>query len=107
MAMPHDVGIVDLMIGFPSANARRHYDFMQSHLRAAESHEMEFPAEYMFKQVPNQLEEGADPVDVTLAEMDRYGIAIGLVGLAGKRTRRTPKEYPDRFAASLEVDPND
>jgi predicted TIM-barrel fold metal-dependent hydrolase len=107
MAMPNDVGIVDLMIGFPSANARRHYDFMQSQLRDAESHKMEFPAEYMFKQVPNQLEEGADPVDVTLAEMDRYGIAIGLVGLGGERTARALKEYPDRFAASLEVDPND
>jgi predicted TIM-barrel fold metal-dependent hydrolase len=107
MAMPNDVGIVDLMIGFPSANARRHYDFMQSQLRDAESHKMEFPAEYMFKQVPNQLEEGADPVDVTLAEMDRYGIEIGLVGLGGERTARALKEYPDRFAASLEVDPND
>ena len=107
MPMPRDLGIVDLMIGFPSANARRHYDFMQSQLRDAESRNMEFPAEYMFKQVPNQLDDSADPIDVTLAEMDRHGIAIGLVGLGGETTARALKEHPDRFAASLEIDPND
>ncbi|MBV8950828.1 MAG: amidohydrolase, partial [Actinobacteria bacterium] len=107
MAMPRDIGIVDLMIGFPSANARRHYDFMQAQLRDAESRDMEFPVEYMFKQVPNELDEGKDPVEVTLGEMDRYGIAIGLVGIGGKRTEQAVKEHPDRFVTSLEVDPND
>jgi predicted TIM-barrel fold metal-dependent hydrolase len=107
MPMPTDVGVVDLMIGFPSGQARRHYDFMQSQLRDAESRAMEFPAEYMFKQVPNSLEEGRDPVEVTLSEMDRFGVAIGLVGLGGEITARALKQYPDRFRASLEVDPND
>ena len=44
MPMPTDVGVVDLMIGFPSGDARRHYDFMQSQLRDAGSRAMEFPA---------------------------------------------------------------
>jgi predicted TIM-barrel fold metal-dependent hydrolase len=61
----------------------------------------------MFKQVPNSLEEGRDPVEVTLSEMDRFGVAIGLVGLGGEITARALKQYPDRFRASLEVDPND
>ena len=107
MPMPTDIGVVDLMIGFPSGQARRHYDFMQSQLRDAESRTMEFPAEYMFKQVPNQLDEGQDPVQATLGEMDRFGVAIGLVGLGGGVTARALKEHPDRFRASLEVDPND
>jgi predicted TIM-barrel fold metal-dependent hydrolase len=105
--MPADVGIVDLMIGFPSADARRHYDFMKPMLRDAQSAGMQFPAEYMFRQVPNRLEEGEDPVEVTLAGMDRHGIAVGLVGLGGEAAARALEEHPDRFVASLEVDPND
>ena len=34
---------------------------------------MEFPAEYMFKNVPKDLPT-SDPVSVTLHEMDRFGI---------------------------------
>jgi predicted TIM-barrel fold metal-dependent hydrolase len=103
---PTDVGVVDLMIGFPSADARRHYDFMKSQLHDDESSRMEFPAEYMFKQVPNHLEEGRDPVEETLAQMDRYGIAVGLIGVGGDVTKRALADHPDRFAASVEIDPN-
>ena len=95
------------MIGFPSANARRHYDAMQPMLKDLESGQMEFPAEYMFKGVPNQLEEGADPIEVTLAEMDRQGVEVGLVGLGRKTVERAIREHPDRFRPTLEVDPND
>jgi uncharacterized protein len=105
--MPRDVGIVDLMIGFPSADATRHYEFLKPQLRDAESAAMAFPAGYMFKDVPNRLDEGQDPVTVTLGEMDRHGVAIGLVGLGGEAAARALKEHPDRFEASLEIDPND
>jgi predicted TIM-barrel fold metal-dependent hydrolase len=73
----------------------------------AESAEMEFPVEYMFKEVPNHLPEGADPVEVTLREMDRCGVAIGMVGASGEVAARALRDHPDRFVASLEVDPND
>ena len=106
MTFPQDVGVVDLMIGFPSANARRHYDFMKPMLRDDESERMEFPAEYMFKQVPNRLADDEDPVDMTLAAMDRHGVSVGFVGLGGKTARRALKEHPDRFRATLEIDPN-
>jgi uncharacterized protein len=105
--IPADLGVVDLMIGFPSANARRNYDFLKPLLHDQASGRMEFPVEYMFKQVPNHLEEGQDPVEVTLKEMDRHGVAIGLVGIGGKVAARALKEHPDRFRASIEVDPND
>jgi predicted TIM-barrel fold metal-dependent hydrolase len=105
--MPADVGVVDLMIGFPSAEAARHYDFLKPQLRDAGSASMAFPAEYMFKDVPNRLDTGADPIEVTLAEMDRHNVAIGLVGLGGDATKRALRDHPDRFKASLEVDPND
>ena len=98
VTMPTDVGVVDLMIGFPSANAVRHYDFMQPQLRDAGSATMEFPAEYMFKDVPNQLDEGADPIAVALGRdgparrRDRAGRAS-----AARSRRRALKEHPDRF----------
>ena len=105
--MPTDVGVVDLMIGFPRADARRTYDFLKPLLHDEESGRMEFPVEYMFKQVPNRLEQGQDPVEVTLGEMDRHGVAIGLIGVGGKISARALKEHPDRFKGSIEVDPND
>src|SRR4051794_9903509 len=107
MTYPTDVGAIDLMLGFPAADARKHYDYLRAQAKDAESKDMEFPAEYMFKGVPNHLEEGQDPLEVTLAEMDKHNVAIGVVGLGGKVTVRALKEYPDRFRASLEVDPND
>ena len=104
--MPTDVGVVDLMIGFPSADARRHHDFLKTQLRDDESRRMEFPVEYIFKGVPNYVEEGEDPVEVTLAAMDKHGIAMGLVGIGADVTKRALADHPDRFVASLEVDPN-
>jgi predicted TIM-barrel fold metal-dependent hydrolase len=103
--MPRDIGIVDLMIGFPTP--RSPYHFMDPLLRDEESRKMKFPAEYMFKDVPERVDEEDDPVAVTLAEMDRHGIAIGLVGLDRGTAQRAASEYPDRFRLSVEIDPND
>ena len=102
-----DIGVVDLMIGFPRREAARTYDYLAPRVRGDSAETARFPAGYMFKDDPNKLDEGQDPVDVTLAEMDRNGVAIGLVGIGGKTTVRALAEHPDRFRASLEVDPND
>jgi hypothetical protein len=105
--MPSDIGVVDLMIGFPSADARRKYDSLRALAKDAESQGMEFPAEYMFKDVPDHRDPEQDPVAVTLAAMDRHGIAIGLVGLGNPATLDALHRHPDRFVSGLEVDPND
>lgn len=105
--MIRGIAAVDCMIGFPSANARAHYDYLRAQAKDAESKSMAFPAEYMFKGVPNQLDEDADPVEVALGEMDRWGVGIGLVGLGNETTARALKEHPERFRPTLEVDPND
>jgi predicted TIM-barrel fold metal-dependent hydrolase len=101
------IGIVDLMIGFPSAEASRHYEGIRALTKDAASQDMEFPAEYMFKGVPNQAEDGRDPVETTLEAMDKHGIAIGMVSLGNESTTRALELHPDRFAPSLEIDPND
>ena len=104
---PSDIGAIDLMIGFPSRHAERHYDDLRAMAKDAGSRTMAFPAEYMFKDVPNQLEEGRDPVAETIEAMDRNGVALGMVSLGNESSRAALDRHPTRFAASLEVDPND
>ena len=101
-----DIGVVDLMIGFPNANARKKYESLRGLAKDAGSQAMDFPAEYMFKDVPNRLGEREDPIKITLEAMDQYGIAIGLVGLGNEVTVTALERHPDRFKATLEVDPN-
>ena len=107
MPMPSDIGVVDLMIGFPSPKSDRRFAFMQPQLRDAGSATMDTPISYMFKKDANRLTEGDDPVAATLAEMDRFGVTLGMVGMGGATTERALAEHPDRFVPSLEVDPND
>ncbi len=105
--MPTEIGIIDLMIGFPKADARENYKSLRALAKDEESQRMEFPAEYMFKDVPNHLEGEEDPLEVTLAAMDKNGVEIGLVGLGNAVTAGALQRHPGRFVASLEVDPND
>ena len=110
MGMPTGIGIIDTMIGFPHRDMKEAYRFITSQTRDKESKEdFEFPVEYMFKDVPNKgLRDVDDPVATTLREMDLWGIEKGLVGLAGPDSpgARAVHDHPDRFLASLYVDPN-
>jgi predicted TIM-barrel fold metal-dependent hydrolase len=107
MGMPTDVGAVDLMIAFPHADANIDDYTFRSLLHDEGSADMVFPVEYIFHDVPNHLEKGNDPIEVTLIEMDKCGVAIGLLGGLDETSRRALREYPDRFRASMHVDPND
>jgi predicted TIM-barrel fold metal-dependent hydrolase len=107
--MPTDVGIVDLMMGIPSGDPKRWYDFLRTQLLDRESREdFEFPAEYMFKDVPHFEEHWDDPVGYLLEQMDAHGIARAMVGTSFKndQSQRALKDHPDRFFGSFEVDPN-
>lgn len=109
--MPSDIPIIDTMIGFPSTDRREVYKFLAPSLRDAESIEdFKMPAQYMFKDIPEDLDEGVDPVAVTLDNMDRYGIARGLINV-GTEVREDPRrairQHPDRFLGLVDVDPRD
>ncbi len=108
MGMPNNIPIIDTMIGFPSTDRREVYRFMADDLRDAESGTFKMPAQYMFKDLPEEIDEGVDPVGVTLYTMDRFGVERGMVNV-GNETREDPRravrEHPDRFLAALEVDP--
>ena len=75
MTMPTDIGIVDLGIGFPytSVEQKMHaYDFFRANLKDAQSQqEMEFPVQYIFKGVPDVVDEGTDVVEWVAREDGR------------------------------------
>jgi hypothetical protein len=108
MGMPENVGIIDTMCGFPSRDRREVYKFLAPHLRDKESkEEFRFPAQYMFKDVPPDLEDNVDPVAVVLDNLDRFGIDRAMIGVGHDRedALRALKEHPERFIASAAVDP--
>ncbi len=104
MAMPENLGIVDTMIGFPASDFAQ-YDFIRAQLKDG-STDFDFPVEYLFKNVPKELYGSKDPISVTLHEMDRFDIEIGLIGVGGDVSRKALKDYPDRFVPQGGVDPN-
>jgi len=105
MPMPTGIGIVDTMIAFP-ANDFRQYDFIRKQLNDG-STEMDFPVEYMFKNVPKELYGAKDPISITLHEMDRFGIETGLIGVGTEVAEKALKDHPERFVGQGHVDPND
>ena len=108
MAMPTDVPIIDCMISFPIEDKKKLYEFITKQTKDSQSKdEFEFPVEYMFKDVPDEHEDGDDPVAVTLREMDKHSIEQGLIGIGSGNSERALKEHPDRFVAAISVDPND
>jgi hypothetical protein len=110
MAMPQGIGIVDTMIGFPHRDMQEVYAFITRQTKDRQSkEEFAFPAEYMFKDVPEKdLTDSDDPISVTLREMDHWGIEKGLIGVGDPEGvgALALKRHPDRFIASGNADPN-
>ena len=75
MGMPDDIEIIDTMIGLPSHDRKDIYKFLSPELRDAESGTFKMPAQYMFKDIPAEIDADADPVAVTLYHMNRIGSA--------------------------------
>jgi len=109
MAMPTDIGVIDTMVGFPKRDRREVYKFLAPNLKDKESQEeFSFPAQYMFKDIPADVEDNVDPLMVVLDNMDRFGVERAMVGVTTQREEsiRALKEHPDRFIGSVSVDPN-
>ena len=106
MPMPSDIGIIDCMISFPASDFSQ-YEFIRGQLKDTQSTDYDFPVEYMFKNVPKELYGSDSPIDITLHEMDKYGIEIGLIGCEGDVSQKALKDHPDRFVPGGNVDPND
>jgi predicted TIM-barrel fold metal-dependent hydrolase len=108
MTMPTDVRAIDLMMGIPEGSKKEWYGFLRAGFMDSESGEMDFPVQYMFKDVPKDLDEDVDPVAVVLGEMDHFGIERAMLGINFERSTslRAIEQHPDRFFGSFEVSPN-
>jgi predicted TIM-barrel fold metal-dependent hydrolase len=104
VGIPKGINIVDTMIAFPAADFSQ-YDFIRTQLKD-DSTDLDFPVEYIFKNVPKELYGNEDPISVTLHEMDRYDIEIGLIGVEGDISHKALKNHSDRFISQGSVDPN-
>jgi hypothetical protein len=106
--MPSGIGIIDLMLGIPSPDAKRSYEFLRPLLRDPESlRSFEFPVEYIFKEVPRTGRRD-DYVKYTLEQMDQHGIERALIGVDADDATSVLalRRHPDRFLGSCAVDPN-
>ena len=53
MAMPTDIGVIDLMMAIPNNDTSDYYDFIKPLLMDEQSRQMfKMPAQYMFKDIP-------------------------------------------------------
>lgn len=105
--MPRDIGIIDCMIGF-AAKDFSVYEFIRAQLKDSESTEFDFPVEYMFKGVPKEkYRTSADPISLTLGEMDRFGVEWGLIGCEEPVGAKALANHPDRFIPQCQADAND
>jgi len=108
MGMPKGLGVIDLMMQIPSDDNSKWYEFLKPLLLDRESRErFKFPAQYMFKQVPESKgSPGNDHLKTMLGEMDAHGIERAMIGVSNPESHRALAEHPDRFFASFEVNPN-
>lgn len=101
MPRPRDIPVIDTLIGFRD----RH----QMDVASLRTDWKKHPAEYMFKDTPDDLDENADrlaAIDETLAQMDRFNVATGMIHLSDDRTPEALRRHPTRFVGAQSVDPN-
>src|SRR5687768_10838729 len=107
MAMPRNIGIIDLMLQIPNPHARGWYDFIKPLLMDRESREsFEMPAQYMFKDLP-RTGEASDYTAYTLEQMDRHGVERAMISVdfADDAAAAALRSHPSRFVGSFHVDP--
>jgi len=109
MAMPENIGIIDLMMAIPNNDTSDYYDFIKPLLMDEQSRQMfKMPAQYMFKDIPKAGVQD-DYIAYTISKMDEFGIEKAMIGVDEDQYSLQNKavlEHPDRFIASYECNPN-
>ena len=102
MPRPLDIPAIDTLIGFRDTDHG-------GRVASAKDTWQRHPAEYMFKDIPQELAGGADrfaAIEETVREMDAYNIRVGVIHLSDDRAAEALRRHPDRFVAILPVDAN-
>ena len=108
MPMPTDIKAIDLMLNIPGEDQSSWYEFMKPLLLDPESRaQFKMPAQYMFKHIPD-IEKQSDYIAYTVAQMDQWGIEKAMLGIGEDKSvaLEAIRRYPDRFFASISVNPN-
>ncbi|CAA0108642.1 amidohydrolase family protein [Zhongshania aliphaticivorans] len=108
MAMPTDIKVIDLMLSVPGEDNSQWYEFMKPLLMDEESRNMfKMPAQYMFKDIPDSGKK-EDYIAYTIEQMDKHNIERAMLGIDDHNeiAKEALKRHPNRFFASLEVNPN-
>jgi uncharacterized protein len=120
-SLPSGVAVIETMMGTRAGpGAKVQYQNLTG-VKDADSAAMNFPAQYMFRDVPFS-DQAREPVEVeepdelegadfVLPYMDKHGIEIAMIGVGDddvkSPARRAIDEHPDRFVGAHEPDPND
>jgi uncharacterized protein len=108
MAFAQGIGIVDLMMGIPvsETNAEWYEQFKPLLMDEESRQQFRMPAQYLFKDIP-RLAAQSDYVRFLVEQMDRFGIAVALVGVMDAAQARSAREaHPGRFIFDYPANPN-
>ena len=101
--------VIDTMFGLPDPQGlHAAYESFKPLYRDRESRDFAFPAQYMFKDIPNISEIGDDPVGWAVKQMDRFNIEKALIGVNpfSEMSRVARDRFSDRFIFDVGLDPN-
>jgi predicted TIM-barrel fold metal-dependent hydrolase len=109
MAIPKNIGVIDLLLGIPvSEDNSEHYQAMKPLLMDEQSRNIfKMPAQYMFKDIP-KIGPVEDKVGWTVEQMDKFGIEKAMCGFNPDNPEKLDaiNKYRDRFLLSHETNPN-
>jgi len=109
MGYPKDIKVIDTMLGIPThADRSGWYDSFKPLLNDQQSRDMfKMPAQYMFKDIPENTADVSDFVGWTVEQMDKHNIERAMVGFNDDDTsKRAAKDYPNRFFFDVPCNPN-
>lgn len=101
MPRPRDIPVIDTLIGFR--------DTHQVGVASTKGDWTRHPAEYMFKDIPEELtaaDDRLDSIGETVAQMDQHNVRVGVIHMSDDRAAEALRRHPDRFAAIRPVNPN-
>jgi len=93
--------VIDTLIGFR--------DTHQMGVASTRGDWQRHPAEYMFKDIPQELTPEDDrlaAIDETVRAMDEFNVRVGVIHMSDDRAVEAMKRHPGRFVAIRPVDPN-
>ena len=106
MSVRTGISTVDTMVMMPQPKTAPKYAALQESLGQHAGDPTVSPVAHLFRDMPT-LPDGANPIDHTLAEMDRFDIEYAVVDLVhDPEASLAVEKHPDRFIPITSTDPH-